>query len=71
MPEQNSLEKPDFLNETMKLCDWAKRIGISLPKAYDWIEGGMPSMKIGRERLVHVPSADAWLKGKLTGQGAS
>ena len=67
----NSLEKPEIPQRNHKALRLAKRIGISLPKAYDWIEEGLPSMKIGRERLVQTLSADAWLKAKLTGQGGS
>ena len=73
---------PEFMAETMRLADFAKRYGISLPTAYDWIDPvhtvnqptpqhpertPLPSMKIGRERLVHLPTADAWVKARLTG----
>jgi len=63
-------EKPDFLRETADLETIRKRYGISLPKLYDWFEEGLPSMKIGRNRLVHVPTADGWVKAKLTGNTA-
>lgn len=60
-------EPPDFLRESVTLEQARKRYGISLPKLYDWFEEGLPSMKIGRRRLVHIPTADAWVKAKLTG----
>jgi hypothetical protein len=63
-------ELPEFLCETADLDTIKKRYGISLPKLYDWFEQGLPSMKIGRRRLVHVPTADAWVKAKLTGNTA-
>jgi hypothetical protein len=59
--------RPEFLKDTMTLAAWAKSIGVSLPKAYDWRNEGLPTMKWGRERIVHVPTAEAWLMAKLTG----
>ncbi len=65
-------DRPAFLAETMKLPDLAKRYGVSLPTVYKWIEGAegfhppLPSMKLGREHLVHLPTADAWVKARLT-----
>lgn len=64
-------EQPDFLAETADLNTIRKRYGISLPKLYDWLHEGLPSMKIGRKRLIHIPTADDWVKAKLTGQGLS
>jgi hypothetical protein len=57
---------PDFMAETMRLDEFRRRYRVSLMTAYKWIEAGLPSMKIGRDRLVHVPTADAWVHGKLT-----
>jgi hypothetical protein len=72
-PEQ--LAPPAFMAETMRLADFARRYKISLPTAYDWMDPEkttppLPSFKIGRERLVHLPTADAWVHARLTG-GAS
>ncbi|MET0597635.1 MAG: hypothetical protein ABWZ57_07170 [Mesorhizobium sp.] len=76
-PSTSSSSPPDFMAETMRLAEFAKRYKISLPTAYDWLDpnspnnaagGPLPSMKIGRERLVHVPTADAWVRARLTGQ---
>ena len=79
-PPPSSPSPPDFMAETMRLAEFAKRYKISLPTAYDWLDpnspnnaagGPLPSMKIGRERLVHLPTADAWVRARLTGQSAA
>src|SRR5688572_25689845 len=54
-------EMPDFMRETARLPIIARRFGVSLTKVYDWIDVGLPSFRIGREHLVHVPTADAWI----------
>ena len=65
---------PDFMAETMRLAEFAKRYKISLSTASDPARPRpsrqsadaqhpkrtpLSSMKIGRERLVHLPTADA------------
>ena len=58
-----TIDPPEFLEDCASMDAVRRRYGISLPKLYDWMEEGLPSMKIGRKRLIHIPTADAWVKG--------
>ena len=60
-------ERPDFLQECVTLPTIKKRYNVSLTTVYNWIDDGLPSFKLGRERLIHIPTCDAWVKAKLTG----
>lgn len=60
-------QRPDFMNECARLPVVAKRYGVSLTKVYDWLDDGLPSFRVGREHLVHIPTADAWVAARLTG----
>lgn len=55
------------MRDTARLPVAAKRYGVSLTKIYQWIVEGLPSFRMGREHLVHIPTADAWVKARLSG----
>jgi len=60
-------ETPTFILESARLPVVAKRYKVSLTKVYAWIKDGLPSFRMGREHLVHIPTADAWVAARLTG----
>jgi hypothetical protein len=44
---------------------FARRVGVSPITVHNWINEGLPSAKIGARRLIHIDTADNWLKVKL------
>ena len=60
-------EKPDFLEECVTLPVIKERFNVSLTTVYNWLDDGLPSFRLGRRRLIHTPTCDAWLRSKLTG----
>ena len=61
-------DKPAILSETVRLPEFAKRYKVSLTTVYNWLDDGLPSFKIGRQHLTHVPTADRWIEAKFTGR---
>ena len=56
---------PEFLKHSTSPRAYARRTGVSPTTVHKWIDEGMPSALIGARRLIHVPTADFWLKEKL------
>lgn len=56
-----------FLAECSPFPVLARRYGVSLTTIYSWIADGLPSFKVGKLHLGHVPTCDAWVRAKLTG----
>lgn len=56
-----------FLTECSPFPVIARRYNVSLTTVYGWVADGMPSFKVGKMHLAHVPTTDAWLRAKLTG----
>jgi excisionase family DNA binding protein len=56
---------PDFLRRSISPREFARRVGVSPTTVHKWIEGGLPSGLVGNRRLIHIDTADAWLRAKL------
>jgi len=59
------LSRPDFLTRSLSPRAFAMRLGVSPTTIHKWLDEGLPSARIGAKRLIHVDTADAWLKRKL------
>jgi hypothetical protein len=59
------LSTPDFIKRSLSPRQFAQRVRVSPTTVFRWLEEGLPSAKIGVRRLIHVDTADIWLKGKL------
>jgi hypothetical protein len=59
------LSKPDFLAHSLSARAYAQRVGVSPTTVHKWLNEGLPSARIGARRLIHVHTADVWLKAKL------
>lgn len=68
---RESSEASDFLVQCVTAPALAKRWGTGLSTVYTAMRNGLPSHRLGRRRLFHIPTADAWLKGRLTGEGSA
>lgn len=58
-------DTPEFLKRSISPRALARRNLVSPTTVYKWIDEGMPSALIGARRLIHIPTADLWLKEKL------
>jgi hypothetical protein len=56
---------PEFLRRSISPRAFARRVRVSPTTVQKWIEDGLPSALIGARRLIHVETADRWLKEKL------
>ena len=56
---------PDFLRRSISPREFARRVGVSPTTVHKWIEEGLPSGLLGGRRLIHIDTADTWLKAKL------
>ena len=56
---------PEFLRRSITAREFALRVGVSPTTVHRWIEEGLPSGMIGARRLIHVDTADVWLRAKL------
>jgi excisionase family DNA binding protein len=56
---------PDFLRRSMSPREFARRVGVSPTTVHKWLEEGLPSGLIGARRLIHIDTADDWLKAKI------
>ena len=69
MPELNETDlvhsTPEFLKRSISARAFAVRVGVSPTTVHKWREEGLPSAMIGARRLIHIDTADAWLKAKL------
>jgi len=57
--------KPEFLRCSISPRAFARRVGVSPTTVHKWLDEGMPSALIGARRLIHIGTADFWLKKKL------
>jgi hypothetical protein len=56
----------DILNDYVTLKQFAGDIGKSTRTVTRWMDNaGLPFLKFGRERLVHLPSAKRWMFGRV------
>jgi hypothetical protein len=57
----------DILNDYVTLKQFAGDIGKSTRTVTRWMDqnDGLPFLKFGRERLVHLPSAKRWMLGRV------
>jgi hypothetical protein len=56
---------PEFLRRSVSPRTYAARVRVSPTTVHKWLEEGMPSALIGARRLIHVDTADFWLKERL------
>jgi excisionase family DNA binding protein len=56
---------PEFLKRLITPREFARRVGVSPTTVHKWLEEGLPSAMIGARRLIHLDTADAWLKTRL------
>ena len=56
---------PDFLSRSISPREFARRVGVSPTTVHKWLEEGLPSGLIGARRLIHIDTADDWLKAKI------
>jgi excisionase family DNA binding protein len=56
---------PEFLTRSIGPREFARRVGVSPTTIHKWLEEGLPSAMIGARRLIHIDTADIWLKEKL------
>jgi excisionase family DNA binding protein len=59
------LSTPEFLRRSLTPREFARRVGVSPTTVHKWLEEGLPSGMIGARRLIHIDTADTWLKTKL------
>jgi len=54
-----------LLNEFMTLEQFAKTMNVSKAVVWRWRDAwGLPTIRLGRQSLVHEPAAAAWLKSR-------
>ncbi len=59
-----------FLAQCVTLPTFAKMHGRAHQWAYDMVELGLPIIDIkGMNKLVHIPTADAWFADRLRSRG--
>ena len=56
---------PEFLKRSITARQFALRVGVSPTTVQKWLEEGLPSGMIGARRLIHIDTADIWLKAKI------
>lgn len=56
---------PEFLRRSISPRAFARRVGVSPTTVHKWLEEGLPSGMVGARRLIHIDTADVWLKEKL------
>ena len=59
------LSTPQFLKRSLTPRGFALRVGVSPTTVHRWLEEGLPSGMIGARLLIHVDTADNWLRAKL------
>jgi excisionase family DNA binding protein len=59
------LSTPDFIKRSLTPREFALRVRVSPTTVHKWLDEGLPSAKIGARRLIHIDTADVWLKEKL------
>jgi hypothetical protein len=68
MVQDDLFERPSFLRESVTPSGYAKRIDVSPTTVHKYLDDEhdpLPSGYIGNKRLIHIPTADAWLKRRL------
>jgi excisionase family DNA binding protein len=56
---------PEYLKRSISPREFARRVGVSPTTVHKWCDEGLPSAMIGARRLIHIDTADIWLKEKL------
>ena len=56
---------PEFLRRSISPREFARRVGVSPTTVHKWLQEGLPSGLIGARRLIHIDTADDWLKAKI------
>jgi hypothetical protein len=59
-----------FLEDCQSVAEYARARGKSPATAYNWINRGLPVFAAFGRMLVHIPTADAWMRERTGSKNA-
>jgi hypothetical protein len=57
----------DLFEDLASLAEFAKRVGKNPRTVRHWMDRGLPYLRLGNQRYIHLPSARTWLMAGLRG----